>query len=127
MNLEGKHTIEEYEKEIKLDFSVQIVATVKRNQKFVKLYSLCTLICILVDALCFCVAYRWFIEGTADHANVWMLFAFTGMLVYDTIHIFYMLTLRRSMPSHVSKWIWEAVFGDVKNLEIALKTFQNDV
>ena len=93
------------------------------NSKWIKGYSICTLVCILVDALCFCVAYRWFIEGTSDHTNVWMLFAFTGMLVYDTLQIWYMLTLKRTLPTHVSKWLWEAFFGDVNNLKSALKTF----
>lgn len=81
-----------------------------------------TLVCILVDSLCFCVQYRWFIEGTADHSNFWMMFASIGFLIYDTIHIFYLLTLKRTLPNHVNAWLWEAVFGDQVNLIRQIKS-----
>lgn len=80
-----------------------------------------TFICILVDALCFCVQYRWFIEGQADHTNVWMMFVTIGFLIYDSLHIFYLLSLKKTLPAELYSWCWEALFGDLKNLKAQIK------
>jgi hypothetical protein len=50
-----------------------------------------------------------------------MMFASIGFLIYDTIHICYLLTLKRTLPAHVSSWIWEAIFGDQVNLTRQIK------
>ena len=122
-----RNSIAEYSDKIKFQMSIVIAEKATLNKTFVRIYTVATFVCILVDAMCFCIAYRWFIESQHDHTNVWLMFATCGMLAYDSMHIFYLLTLKRSMPQHVNKWVWEAVFGDVDNLKIALKSFMEDV
>lgn len=101
---------------MKRQLAVELLAHTEINQKATMRFSLATLACILVDLLCFCVQFRWFIEGQSDHTNLWMLVCTFAFLAYDVLPTLYLMTLRRTMPAHFNAWIWEALNGDSENL-----------
>ena len=96
--------------------AIELLAHTEINAPTTKKFNLATLVCILVDLLCFCVQFRWFIEGQSDHTNLWMLVCTFAFLAYDVLPTLYLMTLRRTMPAHFNAWIWEALNGDSENL-----------
>ena len=114
-------SLEEVKEQTKYQLIINVLTYVEINKIKIRLYSIGTLVCLLMDTMLFCVQYRWFIEGTADHTNMWMMFVTLGFLIYDSVHIFYLLSMRRTMPDSVNAWLLEAAFGDITNLYRQLK------
>jgi hypothetical protein len=94
-----------------------MISYAKQNAKLLRLYSLATLSCFLLDAMTFIVAYKWFIDSLYDHTNVWLMASFATMLLVDTLYVWYIFSLQRVMPNAFSKWMGEAIFGDTVKLQ----------
>ena len=103
-------------------FGFELLVQTKLNAKKNKLFVISLLVCVIVDLLCLCVQFRWFIEGESDHTNLWMLVCSFAFLIYDLAPSIYLLSLRVTMPQHFNKWIWEAYFGDYENLLRQIET-----
>lgn len=105
---------------LKFNVSVEILSYAKADSKWLRLYTLSTVVCFLVDSVNLTIQYRWFIDSTSDHTNVWMMAVTIAMIVFDVLYVVYMLSLQRQLPPYVTKWMWEAVFGDTSKLEKVL-------
>jgi len=70
-----------------------MIASAKENSKWLKLYSLATVICFLVDSLTFIIAYKWFIDSNYDHTNVWLMAVLLAMMLLSTLYVWYIVSL----------------------------------
>ena len=78
---------------IKFRVSVNMISFAKQNAKWLRLYSLATLSCLLLDSLTFIIAYKWFIDSMYDHTNVWLMASFLMMILMDTLYGWYLISL----------------------------------
>ncbi len=92
----------------------------KNNSKWLRTYSLATLVSYLLDSLCFSVQYKWFIDSNYDHTNVWMMVVSVAMLAFDTLYLIYLYSITRALPPFVTSWLIESIVGDVSKVERVL-------
>ena len=110
------HSLQTFEDFMKFKLSVNMIFSAKENSKWLRLYSLATLVCFLVDSMTFVIVYKWFIDSNYDHTNVWLMAVFATMLMLDTLYVWYLISLQRVMPKSFTKWIGESICGDSAKL-----------
>lgn len=115
--LQDCQSLQSLEDFVKFRLSVSIISSAKDNSKWLRLYSLATLVCFLVDSMTFIIVYKWFIDSTYDHTNVWLMAVLATMLMFDTLYVWYLISLQRVMPKSFSKWMGEAICGDTVKLQ----------
>jgi len=110
------HTVESLDEVVKFNVAVHLIHSGTENSKWLKLYTLSSLSCYLIDIMVFVVQYKWFIDSNADHTNVWMMFVSITMIVFDTLYIVHIFSLKRQLPAYIQEWLWESIFGDILRL-----------
>lgn len=76
---------------LKFRLSVNMIESAKENSRWLKLYTLATVICLLVDSMTFIIAYKWFIDSVYDHTNIWLMAVCATMLMFDTLYVWYLV------------------------------------
>lgn len=123
---EHPHTLTTLEKLIGMKIAVFASFSTLTNQMWLRLYALLTAVCFLFDLLCFVIQYRWFIESTADHTNLWMICISLAMLFYDVFPAICVYAVQNQLPSYATTWIWESLLGDSVGLSNSMQKVVGD-
>lgn len=111
---ERPQTLQSLETMIGFEIAKYVSVHTSQNKIYLRLFALMTIVCYLADALCFVVEYKWFIDSTSDHTNLWMMIISLAMLAFDALPVLYVLHTANSLPKFASLWLWESLIGDVE-------------
>ena len=120
LSQQDTQSISTLEEALAFNVSVNLLLFGKNNSKWLRTYSLATLVSYLLDSLCFSVQYKWFIDSNYDHTNVWMMVVSFAMLAFDTLYLIYLYSVTRALPPFVTSWLIESIVGDVSKVERVL-------
>jgi len=98
----------------------------QQNKLYLRIFALLTVICYLADAMCFVVQYKWFIDSTSDHTNLWMMVISLTMLFYDAFPVLYVIHTASGLPKYATLWLWESLIGDDEQMTERLHLVMDD-
>lgn len=123
---EKPQTLQTLESMLGFEIAKYVSFHTQQNKLYLRIYALLTVICYLADAMCFVVQYKWFIDSTSDHTNLWMMVISLTMLFYDSFPVLYVIHTASGLPKYATLWLWESLIGDDEQMTERLHLVMDD-
>lgn len=109
-------TIEKLQEKIHFSLTIQFIQKAGSSKNWMMFYSIITIVCYLLDALTFIIAYRMFSVPGDEHTEILLLMATLIFIAIDFYYVIWLAGLKSKLPTKMADIISEAIMGYTKKM-----------